>query len=150
MGEHFKACGAVMLFLCRKESGREQILLQKRCNTGYGDGMWDCGTSGHVEDGESMKAAMVREAKEELGIVIQYEDVHFATFTHKNTPGGAIYYNTFFYVNRYKGEPRIMEPEKCSDLQWFYLEELPENLLEDRKKALSNYKNRVPYSELGW
>lgn len=43
-----------------------------------------------------------------------------------------------------------MEPEKCSDLQWFYLEELPENLLEDRKEALANYKNRVPYSELGW
>lgn len=55
-----------------------------------------------------------------------------------------------FFAESKAGEPRIMEPEKCSDLQWFYLEELPENLLEDRKEALANYQNRVPYSELGW
>lgn len=150
MSEHFKTWGAVMLFLLRKQAGQEEILLQKRCNTGYGDGMWDCGASGHVEEGESMKAAVIREAREELGIGIQYEDVHFATFTHKNSPGGAIYYNAFFYADRYEGAPQIMEPEKCSELQWFPMDGLPENMLEDRKEALANFSHHVPYSELGW
>ena len=43
MRERYKTASAVMLFLLRERNGRQEILLQKRRNTGYADGMWDCG-----------------------------------------------------------------------------------------------------------
>ena len=49
MRERYKTASAVMLLLLRERNGRQEILLQKRRNTGYADGMWDCGAAGHVE-----------------------------------------------------------------------------------------------------
>ena len=67
MKERFKSLSAVMLLLTRKNENEEEILFQKRKNTGYCDGFYDLSASGHVDANESMKHAMCREAKEELG-----------------------------------------------------------------------------------
>ena len=65
MGEKYRTLSAVMLMLSRTdENGEEEILLQKRMNTGYMDGYWDFSASGHVEDNEPMRIATVREEKE--------------------------------------------------------------------------------------
>ncbi|MCL2323858.1 MAG: hypothetical protein FWC47_17340, partial [Oscillospiraceae bacterium] len=60
------------------------------------------------------------------------------------------YYNGFFVVKKYSGIPCIKEPEKCSDLKWFNIEKLPDNLLPDRKQALQNYLLNIYYDEFGW
>ena len=49
----------------------DRVLLQLRRNTGYRDDHWACGAAGHVEDGESVFQAAVREAAEELGVVVE-------------------------------------------------------------------------------
>ena len=64
MSERFKSLSAVMLLLTRKIDIKEQILFQKRKNTGFCDGFYDLSASGHVDANESMKHAMCREAKE--------------------------------------------------------------------------------------
>ena len=149
MNERFKTLSAVMLMLTRKNSeGKEEILLQKRMNTGYMDGYWDFSASGHVENHESMKMATVREAKEELGINIKIEDLEFITLIHKNTT--PIYYNGYFKANRWEKEPKVNEPDKCEEIKWFIIDNLPENIIDDRNIAIQNYKNNIPYSELGW
>lgn len=151
MGERYRIRTAVMLFLFRNRNNSIEILLQKRQNTGYADDMWDCAASGHVEANESMKTALVREAKEELNIDIDIKNVEFATLIHKCTPETKDSYNNiFFAVTLYKGVPTINEPEKCSDLQWFNINNLPDDLLQDRKKALDNYFSKIPYDELDW
>lgn len=150
MRERYKTASAVMLFLMRERNGKREILLQKRQNTGYADGMWDCGAAGHVEMGETMRAAMVREAAEELGITLSPADVRFATLTHKASPDGTAYVNAFFCAECGEEEPHIGEPEKCAELRWFQLGALPENLLEDRRAALENFRRGIPYSEFGW
>lgn len=147
--EKFLTKSAVMLFLFKQH--RTEILLQKRYNTGYADGMWDCAASGHVEANESMKMAIIREAKEELGIYIDIKYVDFALLMHKYTPStGNIYYNGYFTVNKYEGTPNIMEPDKCSDLQWFNIKNLPDNFIADRKQALQSYLSSIFYDEIGW
>lgn len=147
----YMARSAVLLLLTREENGKTEVLLQLRQNTGYGDGQWDLGCSGHVEEGESMSQAMIREAKEELGICIHPEDLRFATITHKHTPEtGNVYFNGFFTASNFEGTPTICEPQKCARLCWFDVQNLPDTLLDDRKLAVQNYLNKIAYSEYGW
>lgn len=149
--ERYKTPSAVIVLLTRKQSGRQQYLLQKRQNTGFGDGMWDLSCSGHVEEGESMTEAAVRECLEELGIRIKREDLKFFSLIHKRDETyDKTYYNAYFRIDDFTGEPKIMEPHKCAQLDWFDFDKLPENLLHDRKCALNAQQNRQYYIEYGW
>ncbi len=105
---------------------------------------------GHVENHESMKQAMCREAKEEIGIEIQPEDLEFICMIHKNGSNGQIYYNGFFKAKKWRLEPCINEPDKNEELKWIPINDLPENVVDDRKIAIENYKQKNPYSEMGW
>lgn len=149
MEKRFKNPSAVMLMLIKETNGEEEILLQKRKNTGYMDGYYDFSASGHVENMETMKMSIIREAKEELDIEIEMQDIEFITLIHKETNGN-IYYNGYFKTTKWKGEPKINEPEKNEEIKWFKLSEIPENLVDDRKEAIENYKTKTPYSEYGW
>ncbi|MCI6266646.1 MAG: NUDIX domain-containing protein [Erysipelotrichaceae bacterium] len=142
MSERFKSLSAVMLLLTRNNGNNEEILFQKRRNTGYCDGFYDLSASGHVDANESMKHAMCREAKEELGIEINEEDLEFVCLIHKNS-NGCIYYNGYFKANKWNGEPVINEPQKNEELKWI-------NIVNDRVIAIQNYKNNIKYSEYGW
>lgn len=151
MRDRFMTPSAVMPFILRERGGAREVLLHKRQNTGYGDGLWDCAGSGHVDAGESYRAAVVREIAEETGLVVQPGDVGFATLTHRHTAEDDVtYVNVFFTVERFAGEPAILEPHKCAALAWFPLEALPEDLLEDRRRALARYLGGVPFAEEGW
>ena len=40
-----------------------------------------------------------------------------------------------------------MEPDKCSELKWFTIENLPADIIECRKQDIQNYLDKIPYSE---
>ena len=52
----------------------DKVLLLKRYNTGYEDGKYSL-PGGHVEKGEEVTKAAIREAKEEIGIEIEPDDL---------------------------------------------------------------------------
>lgn len=62
MKERYRTLSAVMLMLIRENNGKEEILLQKRKNTGYMDGHWDCSASrtcrkyGKYENGNAKRS----------------------------------------------------------------------------------------------
>ena len=113
------------------------------------DDMWDCAAVGHVDKDESLKMAVVREAREELGINI--EEVKFATLIHKYEPSsGNTYFNAYFVAGSYIGIPSIEEPEKCTDLQWFDIKYLRIDFINERKQALQNFLSGIAYDEYGW
>lgn len=149
MSERFKNPSAVMLLLTRINDGNEEILFQKRKNTGYCDGYYDLSASGHVDADESMKHAMCREAKEELGITINEKDLEFICLIHKNSKG-CVYYNGYFKANKWTGIPTINEQEKNEELKWININQLPSNIVDDRYMAIENYKKDIKYSEFGW
>ena len=61
----FLAPVAVHLLLVKND----RVLLLRRYNTGYEDGNYSV-VAGHIEGGEDLKTAMIREAREEAGIEI--------------------------------------------------------------------------------
>lgn len=128
-----------------------KILLQKRKNTGYSDGKYDLAASGHVEQKESLKEAVIRESFEEIGIEVDKENIEFVTLIHKNDAVyNTVYYNVYFITHTFQGIPFVKEPNKCSELKWFDLENLPANLIHDRKIAINQFLNEEYYDEVGW
>jgi 8-oxo-dGTP diphosphatase len=66
-----------------------RFLLQRRPLGKEHGGLWEF-PGGKIEAGESAKDALVRELKEELGLIIQPDDLQAATFaTPENAPGPA-------------------------------------------------------------
>lgn len=149
MSIRFKSPSAVMLMLIKNGSDGEEILLQKRKNTGFADGYYDFSASGHVEENESLKEAMCREAKEELNIIIKPEELEFVCLIHKNI-GNGTYINAYFKALNWVGNPMINEPGKIEELKWFNINDLPANIVNDRVDAIKNYQNNIKYSEFGW
>lgn len=145
MKERYKTPSAVFPLFFKNN----QVLLQKRQNTGYMDGYYDFAASGHVELNESMTEALIREVKEELAVDIPKDKVEFGTFMHK-FEAGVVYYNAFFVIQGDAYNFKINEPEKCSELKWADINHLPQNLILDRRLALQNIFEKVPYSEFGW
>ena len=123
----FSLVPAAYVFLVRPGEGPE-VLLQRRANTGYMDGHWVAGAAGHVEPGEWAGAAAVRELAEELGIRAAVEDLQPLTVMQRRRGEVAIEQRVdwFFALDRWEGEPRILEPDKCSGLGWYPLEALPD------------------------
>ncbi len=50
--------------------------------------------------------------------------------------------------NSFEGNPENKEPQKCDHVDWYDLENLPDNTLPHVKFALTNIKNKIPVSEL--
>jgi 8-oxo-dGTP pyrophosphatase MutT (NUDIX family) len=126
-----------------------EILLHRRKNTGYQDGKWDMAASGHVDEGETAKMAVVRECAEELGIEMKIADLSFVHLSHRvSNSGGKTYYDIYFAVENYDGIPKIMEPNKCSELRWFNINDLPNEMIDIRKAVLDDYRNNIQYSEV--
>ncbi|MFI6168941.1 NUDIX domain-containing protein [Nocardia sp. NPDC051052] len=141
--QRHKVTGDVHLLLRR---GNE-VLLGQRQNTGFEDGAWHL-PSGHLEADESVVDALIREAEEEIGVRIAPEDVHFAHIMHNSSSGGRMAF--FFTVRSWQGEPENREPEKCSDLAWFSLDDLPDHMIAYGKTAMSHIADGTAFSVYGW
>lgn len=142
MKERFRKTATVSLMLFKEEG--QDVLLQKRKNTGYMDGMYDSCCSGHVEENESLKDALIREAKEEIGIIIKKEDIELISVLDISNEN---YLNFFFKVKHYQGRPKIMEPDKCDELKWFNIKEIPENTILKVTDVLQLVLNNKIYKE---
>lgn len=150
MEKHYKTLSAIFPIILNKKDGDDsvQVLLHRRKNTGYQDGKWDIAASGHVDQGETAKMAVVRECAEELGIDVQSADLSFVHLSHRvSNSGGKTYYDIYFVVNKYNGIPKIMEPDKSSELKWFKISELPNEIIDVRKVVLDYYRDKIQYSE---
>ena len=149
MAEHFKSLSAVFPVILREADGVRRVLLHRRANTGYMDGLWDFSGSGHVDGGETAGEALCRECREELSIEAEPADLRFVHLCHRVCTGGLpTYYGLYFVVEKFVGNPVINEPHKCSGLAWFEVDRLPEGMIPLRRRVLGYILSGVPYSEM--
>lgn len=142
--ERFKLVVAVHLIL--KEDNK--ILLLRRYNTGYEDGNYSV-VAGHVDGKESVIKAMKREALEEAGIEIKEENLHIVHVMHRKTKEReSIDY--FLTCDSYIGEIQIMEKNKCDELAFYNINNLPTNIIPYIKQAIEYSSEEVPFSIYGW
>lgn len=126
-----------------------KVLLGRRANTGWMDG-YLCPPGGHVEKGETPTIAAVRELKEELGVTIDPNDLEFiCVAARNNTPTEYVAYE---FALRNKGHVFInAEPEKCSQLVWVELTDLPDDLVDHFRHIIEQgLIDKRPYLEVGF
>jgi 8-oxo-dGTP diphosphatase len=136
--------GSVHLLFYRND----QALLLKRQNTGFSDGMWSV-IAGRMDGGEEVKAAAVREAQEEAGLILEESDLEVIGVLHRNSPDSE-WIDFFLRVHSWREEPVNMEPHKCAELRWFPLGSLPENTIPFIKKALLRKDEPLWFDSRGW
>jgi len=122
-----------------------KVLLQRRQNTGYQDGNYSF-VAGHVDEGETYTQAMIREAKEEANIVIEPENIHAVHVMHCIFEK-VVYVDTYFMADNWSGEVKNLEEEKCDDLSWFGIDNLPSNTIDRIKLAIDLIEKGIAYSE---
>ena len=142
--DRFKYIGSSYLFLIKDR----QILLLRRVNTGFMDGMYGL-PSGHLDGNETAREGGAREFKEEIGIIINPEDLEVVQVMHRKAVLDKRI-DFFMTAKKYNGDIKNMEPEKCDDLRWFSLSKLPDNIIPYIKESILNFQKGKFYSEWGY
>ncbi len=143
--ERFKVIPTVHLILVK--GGK--ILMLRRANTGFEDGKYSV-VAGHLDGNETVVQAMAREAKEEADITIIPENLKVVHVIHRKQSKELERMDFFLTAKKWEGGPKNMEPEKCSDLSWFDLGNLPSNTIPYVRQAIGCVLKGVFYSEHGW
>jgi mutator protein MutT len=125
----------------------DQILIARRQNTGYRDGEYSV-PAGHLDGGETVIAAGIREAREEVGLELSASGLEFAGVMHRLEDDERV--DFFLLVRTWNGEPLNNEPEKCDDLRWVNVASLPQNTVPYVRRAITNHLNGRLFDEFGW
>ena len=119
-------------------------LLMKRDKSNYCHGQHTI-PSGHVDEGEEPMVGAIRETLEETDITIS--EVELSSVMHRADadPGEGCsnddYIDFFFTANKFTGKAKNMEPDKCFEVKFIDINELPANIMPHVKMALDNLLN---------
>ena len=128
----------------------DQCLLARRCNTGFGDGLYSM-IGGAVQNTETALQAIVRKVQLEIGATMSPDLFSFVHMLHLKSSDD--------------GKPRILlcfaaaisgivfcntDPDRCDDVRFFDCNQLPENMLPAHKQIIECIQKDIYYSELGW
>lgn len=144
MKERFRLIPTVYLVLRR---GNE-VLLLRRANTGYQDGKYSL-VAGHLDGDELATEGLVREAKEEAGIVVNPKKLRLVHLGHRlgRPQKGEERLDMFFETTDWAGTITNCEPQKCDELAWYPIDTLPDATIPFVRNVLLDIQNGVNYSE---
>ena len=102
-----------VIFLIKQD---DRVLFVKRENTGKCDGYYML-PGGHVDEGENVMQACIRELKEELDITVLPTDLAFRLVEPTKT-----HIHLFFEVLKYSGQIKNNEPHKHGSVDFLNLD----------------------------
>ena len=107
--------------------------------------VWEC-PGGGVLAGETSREGAARELLEETGLVAEPGDAEFLHVAHRIKE--STYYDFYFEIRTWTGEPSIREPEKCSGMAWFPVDDLPQDMIPNRRRTFMFLRTGMRYSEI--
>lgn len=121
---------AVVVFVI---NSKEQVLLQRRSpNKKMWPDMWDITAGGHVLAGEFGFQAIIREAKEELGLQLNINDIIFIGSTISTNIKGDIvnnHFNEYYIARKDIDETELkLQKEEVSEVKWIDKNEIIEKI----------------------
>jgi len=140
--EREKFLSAIYIII-RNDDGK--ILLQRRQGTKLWPGFLAL-PAGHIDESENAYEALVREAKEELGITVSIDDIIDTFVVNRKNKSLPPYYDVYFEISKYEGEIKINEPDKCSELLWVDYDNLPSDMIDFEIEAINNNLNGIKFS----
>lgn len=124
-----------------------RILMLQRAR-GSQAGNWSL-VAGKVDEGETAIQAMVREAREETGLILNPDDLQVACVLQRpnSFQGGRNVDAIDFYIRaeKFAGEIKNREPAKCFSIEFFDLNALPENTIPFIRHAIDMVSKKQFY-----
>ena len=137
---------AAVYLIIKNEEGK--ILLQRR----QGSKLWPgflALPAGHIDEGENAIDAVIREAREELNIEISEDDIIDSFVVNRRNKSLKPYFDVYFEISSYRGNITINEPEKCSELKWCDINNLPYDMIDFEVEAIENRREGITFSVIG-
>ncbi|MGW1073395.1 NUDIX domain-containing protein [Streptomyces sp. NPDC002537] len=148
MSHRARCTSVVDLFvLLHRDDGR--VLLLRRAGEVYAAGLL-APPGGHLEDGETIFDGAVREVAEEIGVGIDPYAMEFCHLVHHRSPEGQGRLGVVFTTQRWEGEPRNLEPAKCSGLVWADPVRPPADCVPCTAAILARFASGALVSAHGW
>ncbi len=127
----------VSVFIDRDSPRGMQILLGLRQGK-HGDSTWAL-PGGNLEFGETWPACARREVNEETGVLAS--KFEFVGVTNDLFLDHGLHYVTIFlHAREWRGKPHNLEPDKCRELKWVTVDELPAPLFGPLETCLRQWK----------
>lgn len=126
----------------------EDILLLQRKDAVIGNGLYSL-PGGSVDKDETIRHAIMREVYEEVGLSIPETAFELMHVYHRKEQQSE--FLAFVFQTNITGmHPINTEPNKHSDMQFFNIKKLPENIIPGHKQAIESIIKNIKYSEHGW
>lgn len=111
----------------------------------HGEGTWSM-PGGKIDFGESFEDVCSREVYEECGIRLNKRDIKLISVANDRETD-AQYVTIGFLCQKFRGKPKIKEPDEITDWKWFDLKNLPKNIYIPSKEIALNYLTKRIYKK---
>lgn len=134
-----------LLFLL---NANNELLLLRRINTPFCNHCYSL-PGGKIEAGETASQALLREAKNSIGLALTLDNIQCIHVMHRKC-NEAEFFAAIFKLKRWAGDPENRETERHDDMRWFALDKLPENMVPAHRQMVQEILQKNFYSEHGW
>ncbi len=136
MTEHIIKVGVAALVI------RDGNILMGKRKGSHGAGEYGL-VGGHVEYGETLEEALLREIAEECGITVK--NIRLLCISDMLNYPPKHYVDVGFVAEWESGEPQNLEPEKREAWEWVPMDSLPENVFGTTPQYIEAYKSGKNY-----
>jgi len=120
-----------------------KVFFLRRANTGWADGLLTI-PAGHVDKGDQVTEAAIKETKEEACVDVKAEDLEFVHVDYLRDE----YTNFYFKAKKWTGEPKLGEPDLASEAIWIDRDKLPNDVTPQLQRLFKQLEEGAYFSEI--